>query len=411
MTVGRFLVFTLFCIALAPPDPGAAEEPWFGQETATGNWGGLRDRTVEAGVTPEANYTTNIFGNPVGGEKQGMAYAGMFEASLEFDLAKIADLDGLSFFAAAAWTSGRDLSADKIGNEFTVAQVFNGRTVRLSQLYVQQTFFGDGLNIQVGRLSTGDDFAVSPLFAYYINDGVDSVPASIPINVPSFTVDPFAAWGARIIATPADWLYVAAGAYNADTTVQDDGAHGVDFRLNLEDGLLAVAEVGVRLNQNDGQTGLPGNYRIGGYFDSSEFDTLNNPDVTKSGNYGFYVLVDQMAYREHGSDGQGLTPWIALTVAPDDDINTFPLFASGGLVYRGLFPGRDQDATAFALYHGKFSDRLRGQSHETVLEINHRFQFAPWFYVTPTFQYIFRPDGTGQIADAAVFGGEIGIDF
>jgi carbohydrate-selective porin OprB len=85
--------------------------------------------------------------------------------------------------------------------------------------------------------------------------------------------------------------------------------------------------------------------------------------------------------------------------------------ASGGLVYQGLIPGRDEDLTALAVYYGKFSDRLENQNAETVVEANYRLQLAPWLYVTPDFQYVIRPNGQSDIDDAAVFGGEIGIDF
>jgi carbohydrate-selective porin OprB len=46
-----------------------------------------------------------------------------------------------------------------------------------------------------------------------------------------------------------------------------------------------------------------------------------------------------------------------------------------------------------------------------VLEVNHRFRLAPWLYVTPDLQYVFRPNGGDDEPDAAVVGGEIGIDF
>jgi porin len=119
-----------------------------------------------------------------------------------------------------------------------------------------------------------------------------------------------------------------------------------------------------------------------------------------------------MIYREGGAGSdQGLTPWAALTFAPIERVNTLPFFAAGGLIYEGLVPGRDDDVTAFGVYYGKFSDKLQDQNAETVIEANYRFQLAPWLYVTPDFQYVFRPNGSDDIDDAAVFGGEISIDF
>jgi porin len=382
------------------------------RETATGDWGGARARLVQFGITPSAGYTTDLLANPIGGARQGFAYAGNLEASLEFDLERLLGLDGSSFFVAASWASGRDLSERKIENLFTVSQVFEGQSVRLAQMYIEQELPDGALNLAIGRLSTGDDFATSDLYENYVNAGVNENPFSISENAASFSADPVASWGVRAIVEPAAWLYVATGVYNADPKVGDDDQNGVDFVLNPQDGVLAIAEAGYRRNQQAGDTALPGNFKIGGYYDSSDFESLGEPDDERKGNYGLYLLLDQMVHREGGAGSeQGLTPWAALMFAPIERANIVPFFAAGGVVYRGLFRGRDDDTTNLGVYYGKLSDDLPDQSFETVLEVNHRFQLAPWLYVTPDFQYVFRPNGSDEEPDAAVFGAEIGIDF
>ena len=231
------------------------------------------------------------------------------------------------------------------------------------------------------------------IFDYYVSGGINGNPESLPINIPSFTEDPFAQWGVRATLRPREDLYLSLGAYNADPSVQDDGTHGVDFVLNPEDGVLSFAQVGYHLNKAKGDQGLPGHYAIGGYYDSSDFARLDDPTRERSGNYGLYVMAEQMVYREGGPDSrQGLTPWVYLGFAPLESVNTLPFAAHGGLVYRGLIPTRDDDITALGLNYGNFSDDLAGQSYELTLELNHRFQIAPWLYVTPDFQYIFDPE-------------------
>jgi porin len=389
---------------------------WLAQDTATGDWGGLRSRAEAAGLTVEGNYQTDLLANPIGGEQQGFAYDGLMEVSLDFDLEKIAGLEGTSFFIAGYWASGEDLSDTKIGNLIDVSQVFDGRTVRLGQMYFEQKLFGEALDVAIGRLTTGNDFATSDLYDSYVSSGVNGSPFAIPENVSSFTTDSVAQWGVRAIVRPTEQIHLGAGAYNADPDVAKDGRHGVDFVLNLEDGVLAIAEAGYHWNQAENDIGLPGNATIGGYYDSSDFDSVDGSDMERDGNYGFYLLLDQMAYREGAADSdkgsdQGLTPWAAFTFAPVERVNTVPFSASGGLVYQGLISGRDDDLTALGVYYGRFSDRLPDQSAETVVEANHRLQLTPWFYVTPDFQYVIRPNGQSDIDDAAVFGGEISIDF
>jgi porin len=279
-------------------------------------------------------------------------------------------------------------------------------------MYLEHKLFDEALDVALGRLSTGDDFATSELYDSYVSSGINGNPFAISENLPSFTEDSVAQWGVRAILQPTAEIHLAAGVYNADPDVAKDAKHGVDFVLNPQDGVLAIAEAGYHWNQAEDDTGLPGDAMIGGYYDSSDFAAVDDANGERDGNDGFYLLLDQMAYREGGpGSDEGLTPGVAFTFAPVERVNTIPFSASGGLVYQGLMPGRDDDLTALAVYYGKFSDRLQDQNAETVVEANHRFQLAPWLYVTPDFQYVIRPNGQSDIDDAAVLGGEIGIAF
>ena len=382
------------------------------RKTATGDWGGARSALENKGITPTAAYTADVLGNPTGGNAQSLAYAAKLKSALAFDLETLLDLQGLRFIASASWNQGRNLSEDDIGNTFAVSQIFAGNGVRLLHLQLEQSLWQDRVTARLGRLSVGANFATSPIYDYYVSDAINSNPESVKINTPSFTSDSFAQWGVQATVRPADDLYLSLGTFNADPRVKADDTHGVDFTFNPEDGVLSLAEIGFLPNHDTGDDGLPGHYALGGYYDSSDYDRLDDPDRQRSGNYGFYLQAEQMVYREGESDSrQGLTAWSIFTLAPRQDINTLPYAAFGGLVYRGLVPQRGDDLSALGLYYGRFSDDLPGQSYELALEVNHRFQFAPFFYLTPAFQYIFNPGGTGEIPDAAVLGFELSIDF
>src|SRR5262245_2085890 len=197
--MNRGVIAAAAVLLLGMPDAQGQDGTWFEQETATGNWGGARQRLVKAGVTPQASYTTDLLANPIGGARQGFAYAGNLEASLEFDLESLLGLKGSGFFIAASWASGRDLSERKIGNLFTVSQVFEGQSVGLAQMYFEQDLLEERLSLAIGRLSTEEDFATSDLFENYVSAGVNGNPFSLPLNAPSFSTDPVASWGLRAI--------------------------------------------------------------------------------------------------------------------------------------------------------------------------------------------------------------------
>jgi porin len=383
------------------------------QKHLTGDWRGRRDALERAGVTLTSTYTTDLLGNPLGGNQQGFRYAGDLGVDSRFDLEKLLGLKGLLLDVSGSWRSGQNLSAKDVGNTFTVSQIFGGETARLYALALEwPSLLDNRLDIRLGRIGTGDDFLASPLYTAFANFAFDSNPGSVPINIPSFSAYPVATWGLRAKVMPVDSWSVMAGLYYSDATLARNNVHGVDFSIRSSAGIFAIGELGYLFNQGQGATGLPGNYKIGAYFDSDGYPDLSNAAQAEiRGNYGFYVLVDQMVYREGGSQNtQGLTPFAAVTFAPSDR-NTFPWFFSAGLVYPGLIPGRDDDTAAFGLAYGKFSKYLSGQHYEMVLEWTYAVAIAPWLTLQPDVQYIVKPSGTSTIANALVLGMQIAVNF
>jgi porin len=103
-----------------------------------------------------------------------------------------------------------------------------------------------------------------------------------------------------------------------------------------------------------------------------------------------------------------------------------PLFFEAAILARGIFPQRPRDVAGFGIFYGHFSSDLRSaqrlaqsldptlgvQLEETVMEWNYTFRFRDGaFFVEPVMQYIIRPGGTGNIPNALVVGGQVGINF
>ncbi len=331
---------------------------------------------------------------------------------------------------SGSWRNGTSLSNDYIGNIFNVQQVFGGQTYKLVDLYFQQSLWEDVLNFRLGRIAMGDEFLSSPLYWNYVNNGFDGNPVAIFKNVPGVAAYPNTTWGIRTRVRPVKEVYLMAGLFNNDPEVSDSKNHGLDF--SLKGPLFVIAETGYLLNRQKGSIGLPGNFKIGGYYHNGDFDDLyrdssgnsfalsGNAPETHHGNSGFYILLDQMIYRERGPGSkQGLTPFISLLFAPEKDINQLPFFMNGGVVYRGLVPGREQDVAAFGLVYGAFSEDLEHhqedaeigvQGYELVLEVNYNFQVAKWLHIIPDVQYVMNPGGTGDIPDALVLGFQLAVN-
>jgi porin len=377
----------------------------------TGAWGGLRERLVTAGVTPTITYTADVLGNPVGGQRQALAYSGSLSVDMRLDLEKIWGRSGAVLDISGAWDSGENLTVETFGATFSASQISSNNAIRLYALAFEQSLFDRRFDIRLGRFGVGDDFLTSPLYTPFVSGAFDGSPGSVGINVPSFTSFPIATWGLRTRVKPLEEFYVMGGVYYSDASLGREQAHGLDFSIRDEAGVFVIGEIGYLHNQRRGATGLPGNYKLGGYYDSNAYPELGGAAPAHvRGNYGVYVLLDQQVFREGpANSAQGLTPFATVTYAPSDR-NTFPLFFSSGLVYQGLLPGRDRDTAAFGLAYGRFSRHLPRQVFEMVLEWTYEIALAPWLTVQPDMQYIVRPGGTGDISNALVIGVQIAMN-
>lgn len=413
---------------------------WLSQRNFTGDWGGLRSNLESKGVDFSANFTTDIAGNPSGGKRRGVNYAGFLQGSVALDFEKLISLKGWALTVTNYITSGRNLS-NEIGNFYGVQEIFAPGDYYFGQIDLSFTMLEDKLILEGGRLFAGDNFATSDLWQYYMSGGINGNLISISGNVffPNFQV---ATWGARATYEPDKQWNFSVAAYNANPKVADTFRHGLDFSFNTDYGYLGIVQAAFKHHQDHEEIGLPGSVTVGGYYESSKFNYLSDSAQIRRGNYGVYFIIDQMLFRgdwpefigpshlrseakysekvkhpyyQQTADPMdrpvGLTAWWSTYVAPQEDINAEVYQLAGGLVYQGLFSCRKRDVTAFCVLYGKFSDDLPGRDAETVLEFNHRFQLGSWFYVTPNIQYVFNPNGQHNVDNALVLGAETSFNF
>jgi porin len=414
----------------APAAPSAARAaeaeaaPWWGGATLLGDLGGLRPRLRDLGITPTLTWVSDLQGNPIGGERRGAREFENWGLEVAADLGRRAGLSGALLDVSASLRSGSSLSIEAIGNVFNVAQVCCGATYRLVDLYYEQALAEDRVNVRAGRFAAGDEFLASPLYGLFVSSGINGNPSGVALNAPGMTTYPVATWGARLRVRPTSASYVMGAILNGDASLADNDKHGADF--STRGPIFAIGEAGVRLNQDEGATGLPGTYKVGAWYDDHRFTRFGSvgrdaPARTTRGSAGAYLLVDQTVYRG-GTPGsvRSLTPFASLVLAPDSDVNPLPVFVNGGLVAQGLVPRRDDDRAVFSLVYGRFSDRLQAsqrrtgappQGYELVLEAGYLIQVTPWLQVEPDVQYVVNPGGTGRTPDALVLGVQLSVTF
>ena len=225
--------FSLFdeAVALTGPD-----RPYL-----TGDWGGLRTRLLDLGITPSLIFVTDVLGNPVGGQHQGLRESDDLGLDLTVNLDRLAGWSGARFHLSFSMRSGTDLSDKDIGNVFTVANVCCGHTYRLVNVELEQSLFDDRISFRGGRIAAGDEFLTSPLYGNFVQEAFNGNPMGIFFNVP-MTSYPTATWGMRARVRPIRQLSLMAGVYNGDPTLGDNDKHGVDWTMRGP--LFAIGEVG-----------------------------------------------------------------------------------------------------------------------------------------------------------------------
>jgi polyphosphate glucokinase len=389
-----------------------------------GDWGGLRTRMEDAGVTPTLTLVTDVAWNPSGGRAQGITEASNLGLDLLFDLEKIGGVKGGSVLVQFSERFGSSLSNDYIDNVFNVQQVFGGETFRVVDVAYQQQLFEDRVEFRIGRIAAGDDFLVSPYDYLFMQNGFCGNPVGIFFNAPGMTAYPNATWGAMAKVRPTPRTYVMAGVYNGDPSIRDNNRHGVD--LSLDGPLFAIAEVGNQINGLPGDAPYLGNYKAGVWYDDSTFTDFQTGESVR-GSWGFYGLFDQVLipFGRPGSN-RGFGVFGSLMFAADPGVAQMPFFFTAGVAARGILDSRPADSCGLGVVYGHFSEDLQDaqrqaqqtdptvgvQDYEMAIELTYRFYFAKRsLFVQPDLQYIIQPGGTGQEDNAVVLGVQMGINF
>lgn len=450
-----FSSLALIASAGEAPLPPVAKEPesgivrWFTQDYMLGDWGGLRSQLAENGVEFEFFYVGSMPTNLGGGIRAGSAYQHGFLAALDLDTEKLGLWNGGHFHVSGVSLEGRPFADTYVGDLNKTNLVDFPADTRLWQAYYQQDLFNKKLTFKAGLMSVDRDFIMPELYnslasINFLNQtfffptmafNLYDIPG-FPPGSHSLPSTPYASLGALIKWQPVDSFYLQAAVYDGNP---DSSSSGTRLALRGEEGALWYFEAGYRLNQGKDDRGLPGNYKVGGYYHTDEFYDIYTTGLsqialatpeTHKGNYGAYFLAEQMVWREAGWDDpaqQGIVGFFRVAGAPSDR-NLAEFGIDGGLVFKGLIPGRDYDTLGIGASYLKISDDLTqaqqdiskvlplfGQptieeaDYEGVIEVNYKLQLAAWWTLQASLQYVFHPGAragayTEAIPDALVLG-------
>lgn len=426
------------------------------QNLLTGDWGGTRTKLTDKGVTFGFDITHDLLGNPSGGVNQATVNDGCIELFLDLDFEKLAGLKGSSFHANTYYTYGSDLSGSHIKNLMTVSNIEAYDTLRLFDLWYQQEFLDGKVSLRLGQLAADDEFLLSTYSAMLLNGTFGWPPltaANLPSGGPGY---PLATPGIRLRVNPINQLSLLAAVFDGDPGdrgVNPQKANSSGTNIDFNQGFFSIFEADYRLNQEKNAKGLPGTYRLGGFYATQNFSDVRTDDTglslanpassgnpkAHSGDWGIYFIADQMVWREPAAadepSDQGLGIFGRVGGAPSNR-NLVDFYTDGGLNYKGLIPGRVSDVLGFGVAYAHISDDVSQLNRDTntftgigapihtdemAIELSYQAQICPWWTVQPDIQYIIHSGGnipnpndatgTTAIPNALVLGVRTTINF
>ena len=238
----------------------------------------------------------------------------------------------------------------------------------LVSVYAEETLYDQRLDIATGRMNVENDFASSPLYCNFMNNGLCGDPKALPGGDIGHSAYPDAAWAARVRVRPTSESYAETGVYEVNQGLYSNANFRSGFKFDNSQDSGVYIPVEVAWEPKLGKDQLAGHYKLGfGYDTSSGYNDFGNtlaaakvPGFTtqsRTGNTQVWGLVDQMLVRQGSGDDDGL---IALAGAvrndPNNSVYAEQYFA--GAVDRGFWKTRPQDAVSLLFTYVSVSGRL-----------------------------------------------------
>ncbi len=418
--------------ATATQDADTQQQPQ-SPATLTGEWGGLRTKLRDDGIDITAGYTSEFAANVQGGLRHDATETGQFTFGAKIDTGTLFGLQGGTIQASITYRRGKDLGDDAhagLGNLQQVQEVYGrGQTWRLTELWYQQQL-GGGFDLKLGRLAQGADF--SSFSCSFENLSFCGAPVG-NIAGDYWYNWPVAQWGARLRLKHPGW-YVMVGAFENNPNNLDN-----DFAISHggATGVLVPVEAG--WTPHLGPHHLPGSYRIGGWYNSSNApDVLTGTDrrpfaitgldpLQRTGRYGGYILLQQQLTGTYKDDPDGpkathgLSVFLNLTQTDRQTERTDNQIAAG-LFYVGPLAQRPQDDVGLAVARTHVNSRAadaellaaptseRARS-EYDAELYYSIAVRKWLIVRPNVQYVIDPGGYDSATALVILGIKSAITF
>ena len=368
----------------------------------------IHTESIQLSVMYAADYLANVSG----GVRRGSTYLDNLDVHLSLDLDRLVGWRGATAFAYGLANQGGSPS-ELVGDLQTLSNFDAPDTWKLYEAWIEQEFSDGRASVRLGLYDLNSEFDVIDSGGLFLNSshGIGPDFSQTGENGPS--IFPTTSLAIRVRVSLAESVGLKVVALDA-VSGNPDNHGGTHITLSREEGALLATEI--ELNA------MGGKFAAGAFwYTATSASPYGGPPADDGPasrvNRGFYVLADVPVRLEQNDSEQGLSAYLRLGAA-DPWLNQTRMYAGAGLTYAGPFPRRDDDELGLAVAHARNGDPFmaaaaeEGRSvvrAETAIELTYSARVKEWFSVQPDLQYIINPGTRRTLSNALVAGLRVGI--
>lgn len=381
------------------------------ESSSSENTFSFQDILSTTGIHLHASYAGDYFSTLSGGIQLDDSYINNLIMNAGFDLKKIAGIDGMSFYLSGLGINGGTF-LENTGAMQGISNLAGANHWKLYEAWLEQNFLNEDISVLFGLYDLNSEFDIRESSGIFINPsfGIGFDFAQSGKNGPS--IFPYTSLALRIRYNLSESLQILTAVFDGVPGSLTD-EKGFQVQWGLDEGTLLSTELIFSSSQYEYRKNYC-KYSIGGWYYTSDFENQAT-GIKENGNFGIYVSGEQFVYSETTSNKEGLALFGRIGIA-NSSFNPSDYSVLGGINYKGLIPGRNEDVFGFAFTSIHLTDEFRDAERsslefETILELTFSFQLNEWLRLQPDFQYIFNPVLAPEASHAFVAGVRTEISF
>jgi len=396
--------------------PDSHERSRIKQGHLIGDWGGMRSRLEEKGVTFDLQYISDSLWNLKSEQNERLANWSRVRGTVDIDFGRLAQQNHLYLHVTGLWQGGGKLN-QYLGTLASPSGMSSGNTFRLDSWWLEKRWRNENIALRLGQFAGQDFYGAQHFAASFILEPMGYALGNLETTFETF--DPPSTPALELRVMPREHFYVKSMVFAADRFQYDHNPTG--FVPQFRGAVMNVSEIGftpgkkantVRAFDNvSSRKGYSGLYQFGAAYNPGKFvDPASS--TPRSGNYLLYWMASQALWRVDRQASKGLDGTLSYDWSPAD-VNRQNTQLTAGLRYNEPLPLPFHNTMSLGYVRSTQSSRLVSGSQkwqpEHAIEFNALFDVLPMMLIQPVVQYYDHVGGGTH--RAIVFGFRTKVDF